>query len=316
MRGRDRSGVVLGLVILALTGALAAQGPAKDPATDPEVIGAQRLFSAWAEGQLRFRGYPGMAVGVMSDQRLVWSRGFGLANLASKEGMTPQTNADLAALVEALQASLTEERARRARLEQELTAATERQAAAGAILSLISASPTDVQPVFEAIAESALRLFEAWSTSVFRYDNGLIHAVVARGGLPGSSEAFVAHVGDVATQAIRERIKLVGIDVILVHRLLKNPVGIPEYVLLSEELYNIGEESLPAPAHEVTPELEGFGTVRAYYLDVGELDGAEEPPPQPAWPGRLGRTAVAAGLGLPYQLGLRRSRRDATPVVE
>ena len=30
--------------------------------------------------------------------------------------MTPQTNADLAALVEALQASLTEERARRARL--------------------------------------------------------------------------------------------------------------------------------------------------------------------------------------------------------
>ena len=91
MRGRDRSGVVLGLVILVLTGALAAQGPAKDPATDPEVIGAQRLFSAWAEGQLRFRGYPGMAVGVVSDQRLVWSRGFGLANLASKEGMTPQT---------------------------------------------------------------------------------------------------------------------------------------------------------------------------------------------------------------------------------
>ena len=38
---------------------------------------------------------------------------------------------------------------------------------------------------------------------------------------------FVAHVGDVATQTIRERIKLVGIDVILVHRLLKNPVGDP-----------------------------------------------------------------------------------------
>ena len=127
---------------------------------------------------------------------------------------------------------------------------------------------------------------------------------------------FVAHVGDVATQAIRERIKLVGIDVILVHRLLKNPVGIPEYVLLSEELYRTGEESLPAPAHEVSPELEGFGTVRAYYLDVGELDGADEPPPQPTWPGRLGRTAVAAGLGLPYQLGLRRSRRDAAPVVD
>ena len=48
---------------------------------------------------------------------------------------------------------------------------------------------------------------------------------------------FVAHVGEVATQTIRQRRKLVGIDVILVHRLLKNPVAVPEYVLLSEDLY-------------------------------------------------------------------------------
>ena len=123
---------------------------------------------------------------------------------------------------------------------------------------------------------------------------------------------FVAHVGDVATQAIKERIKLVGIDVILVHRLLKNPVGIPEYVLLSEELYRSAEESLPVAAHEISPELEGFGTVRAYYLDVGELDGHLPALPEPTWPVRLGRTAVAAGLGLPYQLGLRSRRRNAT----
>ena len=56
---------------------------------------------------------------------------------------------------------------------------------------------------------------------------------------------FVAHVGDVATQNIRGRTKLVGIDVILVHRLLKNSVSIPEYVLLSEELYSIDQTSLP-----------------------------------------------------------------------
>jgi hypothetical protein len=35
---------------------------------------------------------------------------------------------------------------------------------------------------------------------------------------------FVAHIGEVATQTIRERRKLVGIDVIHVHRLLKNPI--------------------------------------------------------------------------------------------
>jgi hypothetical protein len=122
---------------------------------------------------------------------------------------------------------------------------------------------------------------------------------------------FVAHIGDVATQTIRERIKLVGIDVILVHRLLKNPVGIPEYVLMSEELYHTGEQSLPEPVHEVSPELEGFGTVRAYFVDVGDLDDPLPPLPAPAWRGRIGRTFAALGEGMPYMLGMRPTRRAA-----
>jgi Protein of unknown function (DUF2652) len=123
---------------------------------------------------------------------------------------------------------------------------------------------------------------------------------------------FVAHIGDVATQTIRERIKLVGIDVILVHRLLKNPVVIPEYVLLSEELYRIGEGSLPDPVHEISPDLEGFGTVHAYFVDVEDLDGSPEPLPAPSLSGRLGRTFAAVGQGLPYMVGLRRTRREAS----
>jgi hypothetical protein len=121
---------------------------------------------------------------------------------------------------------------------------------------------------------------------------------------------FVAHIGDVATQTIRQRHKLVGIDVILVHRLLKNPVPIPEYVLLSEELYRTGETSLPDSVHEISPELEGIGTVRAYFVDVGDLESSLPPLPGPSWRGRLGRTFAAAGLGMPYLLGLRRTRRE------
>lgn len=85
--------LVLAVAAMTLIAArpLAQSSSAKDPARDADVLGAQRLFSAWAEGQLRSRGYPGMAVGVVSDQRLVWTRGFGLANLADKVPMSSQT---------------------------------------------------------------------------------------------------------------------------------------------------------------------------------------------------------------------------------
>jgi hypothetical protein len=122
---------------------------------------------------------------------------------------------------------------------------------------------------------------------------------------------FVAHVGEVATQTIRQRRKLVGIDVIQVHRMLKNPVDIPEYVLFSDELYRAGGTPPPDPAHEISQDLEGIGPVREWFVDVAELAGPLPPPPAPSWRGRLGRTVGVAGAGMPYMLGLRRRRRPA-----
>ena len=84
------SGTVIALMLLVAHPI--AQGAAtKDVATQPDVLAAERLFTAWAEGQLRFRSYPGMAIGVVSDQRLVWAKGFGFANVAGKVSMAPQT---------------------------------------------------------------------------------------------------------------------------------------------------------------------------------------------------------------------------------
>jgi Protein of unknown function (DUF2652) len=122
---------------------------------------------------------------------------------------------------------------------------------------------------------------------------------------------FVAHLGEVATQTIRDRRKLVGIDVILVHRLLKNPVQIPEYVLFSEALYQDGGSALSGQAQELSHELEGIGPVRTYFVDVADVAGSLPPPAEPRWLGRVGRTVDVAGRGLPYMLGLRRRRRVA-----
>src|SRR5689334_4593475 len=78
------------------TSSLIAQSTAAQPsrsniANDPDVLGAERLFSAWLEGQIAYRGLPGIAVGVVSDQDLVWASGFGFADLKAKIPMTPTT---------------------------------------------------------------------------------------------------------------------------------------------------------------------------------------------------------------------------------
>jgi len=60
-------------------------------AADPDVLGAERLFSAWMDGQIAYRGLPGIVVGVVSDQELVWAAGFGFADVNAKAPMTPAT---------------------------------------------------------------------------------------------------------------------------------------------------------------------------------------------------------------------------------
>jgi signal transduction histidine kinase len=75
---------------------------------------------------------------------------------------------------------------------KDLTESLERQTATAEILRAISQAQTDAQPVFEAIADSAMRLFKAWSASVFRYDGEFLLMAAARGGLPGSSDVVMA----------------------------------------------------------------------------------------------------------------------------
>src|SRR5262249_14187892 len=55
--------------------------------------------------------------------------------------------------------------------------AQEQQTASSDVLRVISSSPTDVQPVFDSIAASALRLCDARLCTVFRFDGELIHLV-------------------------------------------------------------------------------------------------------------------------------------------
>src|SRR5215472_6266898 len=58
---------------------------------------------------------------------------------------------------------------------RELKEALEHQAATSEVLDLVSRTPTNVQPVFDAIIDSAVRLCDALFGVVWRYDGELLH---------------------------------------------------------------------------------------------------------------------------------------------
>jgi signal transduction histidine kinase/putative methionine-R-sulfoxide reductase with GAF domain len=76
-----------------------------------------------------------------------------------------------------------------ARANRDLTEALEQQTATGEILRVLSSSPTDVQPVFDAIAHEAMRLCGAGYSVVARYDGELLHLVAHEHVRPEGVEA-------------------------------------------------------------------------------------------------------------------------------
>src|SRR6202166_2968525 len=78
------------------------------------------------------------------------------------------------------------------RLFNETREALERQTATADILKVIASSPSDVQPVFEAIAASANRLLGGFSTAVFRFVDGVSHLAAFTPTTPAADEILKA----------------------------------------------------------------------------------------------------------------------------
>jgi GAF domain-containing protein len=77
-----------------------------------------------------------------------------------------------------------------ARLITETREALEQQTATAAILRVISNSPTDVQPTFDAIVASAATLCEAEFSAVVRFEDGLLHLVATNNLSANEAAAF------------------------------------------------------------------------------------------------------------------------------
>jgi uncharacterized protein YndB with AHSA1/START domain len=100
--------------------------------------------------------------------------------------------------------------------------------------------------------------------------------------IPGLDLKFVAHHGLIARQRMAGREELVGTDVVVVHRLLKNRVGedlgMPAYALYTDTL--VGAMGLDDPVaagmHAYRETFESVGEVAGWVSDLGAAWEAEQ----------------------------------------
>lgn len=118
---------------------------------------------------------------------------------------------------------------------------------------------------------------------------------------------FVAHVGEVAEQKVKGHRELAGVSVITVHRLLKNDVPVPEYVLMTDELFREVDDALGPDATRLESDLEGLGATTLHYVDLAARDLALPPPGEGSFWRKFRAWLGLTWRSLPYFVGAKTS---------
>lgn len=147
-----------------------------------------------------------------------------------------------------------------------------------AILFYRNGSP----PSFKEIINQTKKMF----ISFHSFLNSIEHNNVCQCGACTSATnltlKFISHFGELEEVSIDKFNKLIGSDVILVHRLLKNSIPSHEYLLLTENYLNILNDDLTntedwIKLEDYKEEINNFGTVKSKYITLTTLKASIPP---------------------------------------
>jgi hypothetical protein len=167
-------------------------------------------------------------------------------------------------------------------------------------------------PPPQALADQVVRMHTAFHRRLAAEMTALYCPCLGCKEAPNLKLKFVAHVGEVAVQKIKQMTELAGVDVIVVHRLLKNTVPVPEYVLMTEPLYR-DAAAIWSTAKNLEHEFEELGKIQTFFVDVDELPAAAPLPARGSrWRGFWEQLRIVV-RSLPYLLGVRRPQLQLQP---
>ena len=118
---------------------------------------------------------------------------------------------------------------------------------------------------------------------------------------------LVGHAGGVAVQKVKRMTELAGVDVIVVHRMLKNRVPVPEYLLVTKAVHPMLGDALRERAAALDLDLDDIGKTAAWYVDLARHVPALPPPRRRSTLARVGGLLRFEIRNLPYTLRLRRA---------
>jgi len=169
------------------------------------------------------------------------------------------------------------------------------------------AYPPDVEPSLDFVAEQTAAIYRAFHRKA---SDLKVNTLCVCDGCQQAGNLkikLVGHFGEAAVQRIKHLTELAGVDVILVHRMLKNDVPIAEYLLMTEPVHQRIGATMRERAASHALELDDLGRTDSYYVDLERYVGEVPPSPRLSLLERVVRHTKLAARSLPEFLGLRRA---------
>ena len=140
-------------------------------------------------------------------------------------------------------------------------------------------------PSLEQLVQQARKMYLDFHTRLKKFEYARICQCGACAGVGGITLKMVAHFGSAGTMQMKDHVKFIGKDIIIAHRLLKNSVAVPEYLLVTQPALSglaDGDGELVAFANGADA-YDNLGTIEYRFKSLDSYrDEIKVEPPVPA----------------------------------